>query len=72
MWKAQYDGKEVAVKILRVYLTSNFEKIRKVGCSRRVRVDELTASRIEVLQGGYDLEGPSSPERVATARCDDD
>ena len=44
MWKAQYDGKEVAVKILRVYLTSNFEKIRKVGCSRRVRVDELTVS----------------------------
>lgn len=44
MWKAQYDGKEVAVKILRVYLTSNFEKIRKVGYSRRVRLEELTMS----------------------------
>ena len=31
VWKGQYDGRDVAVKILRVYLTSDFEQIRKVG-----------------------------------------
>ena len=31
VWKGNHEGKEVAAKVLRVYLTSDFEKIRKVG-----------------------------------------
>jgi hypothetical protein len=73
VWKGQYDGRDVAVKVLRVYLTSDFEQIRKVGFPRLVvRIDELTESRVEVLQGGHDVEGPSSSERVATVRGGDD
>jgi hypothetical protein len=45
VWKGQCDGREVAVKVLKVYRTSNFEKIRKVGRLRIVvRISELTAS----------------------------
>jgi hypothetical protein len=32
VFKDQYQGREVAVKVLRVYGTSDFKKIRKVGC----------------------------------------
>ena len=72
VWKCPYDGKEVAVKVLKVYQTSNFEQIRRVGCSRPVCINGLTISRIEILQGGYDVERPSSSKRVATAWSDDD
>ena len=30
MWKGVYQGRSVAVKALRVYLTSDFDKVRKV------------------------------------------
>ena len=72
VWKCRYDGKEVAAKVLKVYSTSDFEQIRKVGYSQHfVGIDKLTMSWVEVLQGGYDVEGPSPPERIAAARCDD-
>jgi len=31
VWKGQYDGREVASKVLRVYQNSDLEQIRKVG-----------------------------------------
>ena len=31
VWKGSYKGKDVAAKVLRVYATSNFEEITKVG-----------------------------------------
>ena len=31
VWKGSHDGRDVAAKVLRVYSTSDFEKIRKVG-----------------------------------------
>ena len=31
VWKGQYGGQEVSAKVLRVYLTSDLEQIRKVG-----------------------------------------
>lgn len=47
--KGQYDGRDVAVKVLRTYSTSDFEQIRNVGCLLLVHVDELTMLYIEVL-----------------------
>ena len=32
VWKGEYDGREVAVKVLRTYETSDFQKIIGVGC----------------------------------------
>ena len=31
VWKGNYEGKDVAAKVLRVCATSNFKKIRKVS-----------------------------------------
>ena len=31
-WKGEHRGKRVAATVLKIYLTSDFEKIRKVGC----------------------------------------
>ena len=32
VWKGQHQDYSVAVKVLRVYSTSDFEKIKNVGC----------------------------------------
>ena len=31
VWKSSYNGRAVAVKVLRVYVLSDFDKIRRVG-----------------------------------------
>ena len=36
VWKGRYHGREVAAKVLRVYLRSDFGEIRKVSCPRLV------------------------------------
>ena len=66
VWKRQYQGQEVAVKVLRVYQDDNHqdddrEKMKKVGCPRLVMcINELTVSNAEVLRGGCGMEGPPS------------
>ena len=72
VWKGKYNGREVAAKVLRVYLTSDIEGIRKVGCPQVVCVNKLTISHAEILQGGNDMEDPSSSERIAIIRRDGD
>ena len=45
VWMGEYQGRKVAVKVLRVCRTSNFDKITGVGClhsSLTLRTDELT------------------------------
>ena len=36
VWKGQYQGREVAVKVLRVFKTDDLKKTRKVSCPRLV------------------------------------
>jgi hypothetical protein len=73
VWKGQHDGREVAVKVLRVYFTSDFEQIRRVSCPQLVVcIDGQTVSHTEVLWRGCDMEGPSSSKCVATVGGDDD
>jgi hypothetical protein len=61
VWKGQYQGQEVAVKVLRVYQDDDREKMKKVGCPRLVMcINELTVSDAEVLRGGCGMEGPPS------------
>ena len=31
VWKGKHDGREVAAKVLRVYQTCDFKKVKKVG-----------------------------------------
>ena len=68
MWKGNYNGRAVAAKVLRVYVTSDLKTIKKVYFMLLVLVDELTASCSEVLQGGLGVEESSSSERVTVAR----
>jgi len=73
VWRSQYRGREVAVKAVRVHLNDDVEKIRKAGYPQLVAfINELTAVRTEVLQGGRSVEDSSSSERVASVRRDDD
>jgi hypothetical protein len=67
VWKGQHRGREVAAKVLRVYLTSDFERIRKVDHPRLVVcTNGLTVSGTGVLQGSCNVEVPPSPKRTAT------
>ena len=34
VWKGEHEGREVAVKVLTVYMTSDLDKIRQVGRRR--------------------------------------
>jgi hypothetical protein len=73
LWRGKHNGLEVAAKVLRVYSTSGSKAIRKVGYPQpAVCINELTMSCTAVLQGGCNVEIPSSSERVATVRCDGD
>ena len=48
VWMGNYQGLRVAAKALRVYSTSDFDKIRRVGCSHinlGTRADPPTATR---------------------------
>ena len=66
VWKGEHQGLHVAVKVLRVYSTSDFEEITSVGSHSfpKVCVNQLMPNAIEVLQGGRDLEN-SSPLKCA-------
>lgn len=69
VWKGNHNGREVAAKVLRVYVTSDLKAIRKVVHPRiLVIANELTTSCSEVLQGGLGVEESSSSERVTVAR----
>ena len=61
LWKSQYQGREVAVKVLKV-ITCDLERTKKVGFPRFVMcVDELTVSHAVVMRGGCGMESsPSS------------
>ena len=74
MWKVQYDGREVAAKVSKVPM-SDSERARKASFPQLVVyinefIDSHTDTDTEVLQGGRDMEGPSSSECPAIIRCD--
>ena len=56
-----YQGRRVAARVLRVYLSSDIGKIRRVGCFRlalAMGVGQLTATHAVMLQGGDWAENP--------------
>ena len=60
VWMGYYRGQRVAAKALRVYVTSDFKKIRRVSCLYIIldaRIGQLTVTRAEVLQGSDKVEG---------------
>jgi len=72
VWKGKCQDRPVAVKILRVYSTSDFEKIIRVGShvlSRSLH-RRLMLAVVEVLQGGRDVEDSSSSKRTPAVGSD--
>ena len=54
-----YRGRQVAAKALRVYLTNDFDKIRRVSCLYIIlNMSILTVTYVEVLQGSDKVESP--------------
>ena len=76
MWTGKHQGRKVAVKVLRVYLTSDFNKISSVGHHPKLaksahrRTDDRR-DRTDVLQGGRNVE-ESPPSKCALAVGSDD
>jgi len=74
VWKGVYCGRDVAVKVIRIYSDSDPRRIIGVGyvlCTLS-RVDALTKACVEVLQGSRNMENPSTSERAATDRSYND
>jgi len=71
----EYQGRKVAVKVLKVYSTSDFNKITGVSHHPRVaksvhrRADDRR-DRADVLQGSRDMEGPSPSKCAPTVGSD--
>ena len=73
VWEGEHEGRKVAVKVLAVYMTSNLDKITRVGyVTIRVRTSGLIIDPVEVLQGSHNMEGSSSPERSTTVGGNND
>ena len=74
VWKGEDCSGDVAVKVLRTYLNSDLQKIIGVSCRLYLfpGIDALTKPCTEVLQGGCDVENPSTSKCAATHWGDDD
>jgi len=72
VWKGKYRGRDVAVKVIRTYSTSDLQKVIGVSCQRAPSSHSyvLTVPCAEVLQGGCNMENPPAFERPATDRSD--
>jgi len=73
VWKGKYRDRDVAMKVLRTYSTSDLQKIIGVGYRLRYlsRVNVLTVCHVEILQRSYDMENAPASERTAADRSDD-
>ena len=63
---------EVAVKVLRVYVDSDLQKIARVGFPSHVITTMLTVICVEVLQRVSSVESSSSSERITAGRSHHD
>jgi len=76
VWMGNHQDCKVAVKVLKVYSTSDFNKITNVGHHQRLvksayrRVDDRH-DRADVLQGSCNVEEPSSSECAPAVGSDD-
>ena len=64
--RGTYEGRQVAIKVVRVYVTSNLDTIRSVSVlpHHYVHPDKQVA---EILPGGGRLEAPPAPQYITAA-----
>ena len=70
--KREYQGQEVAVKVLRRYADGGLQKVylRESPAELPIYFHVLIVAHLEVLQGAHSMERTPSSERVAPARSD--
>ena len=76
MWMGKHQGRKVAVKVLKVYSTNDFNKITSVSHHSRLvesayRTADDRRDRTDVLQGSCDVEEPSPSECALAVGSDD-
>jgi hypothetical protein len=75
VWKGEHQGLKVAVKVLKVYMTSDFDKITSVGHHLKLSNDENRGADcdcVEVLSGSRDMEKFKPPKRAPTVGSDNE
>ena len=76
VWVGEYQGRKVAVKVLRVYSTSDFNKITSVSHHPRLvksaypKADDR-CGHVDFLQGSCDVEDPPPSECALAVGSDD-
>jgi len=65
-----YKGQKVAVKVLRVYTSDNFDMILSVSVQSVHVTPGLNETFTEILPGGGDMEAPQTSKHPPTPRCD--
>jgi hypothetical protein len=68
VWKHDYRGQQVAVKVLKVYKDSDLRKVTRVSpqlLPPSMPIGVLTVNHVEILQGVHHVEISPSSERVA-------
>jgi len=76
VWMGKHQGRKVAVKVLKVYSTSDFNKIASVGRHPRLsesayRRADNCYDRADVLQGNCNMEVPPPSECAPAVGSDD-
>ena len=74
VWKGLHQDYSVAIKVLRVYSTSDFDKIKSVSCECTIQhyAGELTFTCPEILQGSRNVGNAPPSQRVAALGSDND
>ena len=75
VWMGEHRGYKVAVKVLRLYTTSDLSKITTVSPSLQPlnrAYHCVCCDYVEVLQRSNNLEKPLSPKRAPASRCDNE
>ena len=72
VWKGECRGRDVAVKVMKTYPSSDLQKIIGVGrCTCPLSTASSLTKLVEVLQGGSDVEVPSASECPAASGGND-
>lgn len=75
VWMGEHQGRKVAVKVLRLYSTSNLGKVINVGRRRVLATSAYFRADydyVEVLQGSCDMEKPLSSECASAIGSDNE
>ena len=73
VWMGEHQGGKVAVKVLRIFSTSDLDEVTKVGRSQSFPVvwhQRTDCGFVEVLQGSHDVEKPPPSKRASVVGSD--